>query len=237
MQLTEAIILAGGKGTRLQEISSGLPKPMMPVCGRPFLDFLLLKLYKYGIKKVILSVGYKNETISSHFGSEFNGMSLIYSIEETPLGTGGAIAKSLFDTENDDVIILNGDSYFDVDISTMYSCHVKKNADITMAVKYQHDSNRFGSVSITDGRVNSFREKGAANAGFINGGIYMVNRRISAYFPPVQTFSFESDLLENHVNVLDIHPFASDGYFIDIGIPDDYFRAQRELSGTAGACR
>ena len=119
--LKEAIILAGGRGTRLRSISGDLPKPMMPVGEKPFLEYLLHRLNNAGIKRVILSVGYKHEIISAYFGCEFRGMHLTYSIEECPLGTGGAVAKAFHYTDDDTVAVFNGDSYFDVDLAGIFS--------------------------------------------------------------------------------------------------------------------
>ncbi len=235
LRLNEAIILAGGRGTRLRGISGDLPKPMMPVCGKPFLAYLLNFLKNAGTKRVILSVGYKHEIISTYFGAEFRGIPITYSIEDSPLGTGGALAKAFDCTEDNDVAVLNGDSFFEVDIAGLFSYHAKNQADITLAVKYLNDCGRFGSVSIADGKIRAFREKGVADGGYINGGMYIVNRRISAFMPSEQAFSLESDLIEKAVASLEILPFISDGYFVDIGIPDDYRKAQQELSGVTGA--
>jgi D-glycero-alpha-D-manno-heptose 1-phosphate guanylyltransferase len=230
----EAIILAGGKGTRLKGICEDLPKPMMPVCGKPFIEYLLNMLINAGIKHTILAVGYKHDIIESYFGRAFKSMQLTYAVEESPLGTGGAVAGAMLRAESDDILVLNGDSYINVDIIDMFAYHVSKRGDITIALKYLHDCSRFGSVSVSDGQIVSFREKCEGNAGYINGGAYIVNQRISADVPFGRPSSFETDLLEKKISCRLLLPFISNGYFIDIGTPDDYRRAQQEFSDMIG---
>ena len=117
--MREAIVLAGGFGTRLAHIVSDVPKPMAPVCGRPFLRFILDDLQKKGVERIILATGYKRECIEEFFGTHYRGMEIVYSPEDTPLGTGGAIKRALSLCREDWVAVLNGDTYFDVDFSTL----------------------------------------------------------------------------------------------------------------------
>lgn len=233
----EAIILVGGKGTRLQSVSGDLPKPMMPVCGRPFLAYLLQKLITAGIQRTILSAGYRHEVISSYFGNSFEGMSLTYCVEETPLGTGGALAEALCLTSEQNLLVLNGDSYVDVDIAAVFKHHAEHLADITIVLKQLDDCSRFGTVTVRNNRIVSFREKGVSGSGQINSGIYVVNRRIVEVLPGGLVFSFETDVLEKLVTTKMVLPYFSDAFFIDIGTPDDYKRAELEFTGMFGASK
>lgn len=231
----EAIILAGGKGERLKSISGNTPKPMMPVCGKPFIYYLLHKLRDSGVTRAILSLGYSPEVFRAYLGIDFHGMSLDYCIENTPLGTGGAIGKALACSKHENLLIVNGDSYFNIDIPSLFAYHVKLDSDITIALKQIEDCSRYGSVTCNHNRIVGFREKGDSGKGYINGGIYIVNRRISGLIPENRFFSFERELLVKQIGKLMIHPYISTGYFIDIGIPEDYQRAQSELPGQVGA--
>ncbi|MBO7522674.1 MAG: NTP transferase domain-containing protein, partial [Bacteroidales bacterium] len=125
MRELEAIILAGGLGTRLRDTVPDLPKPMAPINGEPFLEYQLSWLSKYDIKKIVLSTGFMADKISSYFGDEYNGIPLEYSIETTPLGTGGAIAYSMQKTAGKDILIINGDTWFPINIRDFLSFHRK----------------------------------------------------------------------------------------------------------------
>lgn len=225
----EAIILAGGIGSRLKSVSGDIPKPMMPVGGRPFLEYLLAMLDAAGIARVTLSVGYRHEVIRSHFGTKFNKTALSYSIEDHPLGTGGALAQAIRSTKSEYLAILNGDSYFNVDIKGFFKYHIANGADISIAVKHLPDCGRFGAVTMRDGRITAFNEKSVSGSGYINGGMYIVNRRVFDAELPADPFSFEADFLSKMTGSLSILPFISEGYFIDIGTPEDYRRGEIEL--------
>ena len=232
----EAIILAGGLGTRLRSISGDLlPKPMMPVAGRPFLAYLLDQLQTAGVRRTVLAVGHRHEAVITHFGAVYGEMSLEYSREDAPLGTGGALAKALAATSAENLILLNGDSYYDIDISHVFAYHLAVQADITIALKQLDDCSRYGSIAIQDDRITAFHEKGRTGSGLINCGIYAVNRRILGHLAQHPPFSFESDVLSHTVSQLVIRPYVGEGYFIDIGIPEDYQRAQHEFAGRTGA--
>ena len=225
----EAIILAGGFGTRLRAVVSDVPKPMAPIAGRPFLEVLLDDLERNGVNRVVLAVGYKRESIISHFGRTYKSIALEYSVEDTPLGTGGAIKKALARCHDDDVLIVNGDTFFDVDLGKMMTTHKGCGAPITMAIKEMTDFSRYGTIEVSDKYVTGMAEKKPCKKGYINGGIYCVRRHLLDD-DARGTFSFESDFLEKAVGSMKIRAFISDGYFIDIGVPEDYARAQTELS-------
>lgn len=224
----EAIILAGGFGTRIQSVVADVPKPMAPVAGKPFLYYILHSLVKQGINRIILAVGYKRESIINHFGSNFESAELLYSVEEQPLGTGGAIRKALQLAEGDDVLIINGDTYFDVWISELLSFHQQGLFDLTMSLKPMENFDRYGTVLINHTKVVEMVEKQPSDKGLINGGVYIVKRSLLNKYPVNTKFSFETDFLEKDINHIEIGAFISDGYFIDIGIPEDYARAQEE---------
>jgi len=229
--MREAIVLAGGFGTRLAHIVSDVPKPMAPVCGKPFLQFILDDLACKGVRRVILAVGYKKECIETYFGERYAGMELIYSPEDRPLFTGGAIRKAMSCIEGDRAFVINGDTYFDVDFDAMELAHRKNNAVLTIAVKPMKDFERYGTVE-KDGecRITAFREKQPCKKGEINGGIYLLEKAEMLAIEE-EKFSFETAYMEAHVNVKAMYAFRSDGYFIDIGIPEDYAKAQRDFEG------
>lgn len=229
-----AIIVAGGFGTRLKHVVSDVPKPMAPINGLPFLSIILKQLAQKGLQKVVLATGYKHEVIESYFGDDFEGLSIYYSIENSPLGTGGAIAKAFqfivsknLNTKND-ILILNGDSYFDLDLTAFEKLHEQKNADISIALKHMEDFDRYGVVALKEsGEIEQFKEKQPTQKGLINTGSYLINistkETLDAFKPP---FSFEQKILENAALSLKLYGFIQTGYFIDIGIPQDYELAQ-----------
>ncbi|MCC6346057.1 MAG: nucleotidyltransferase family protein, partial [Nitrospirales bacterium] len=184
----EAIILAGGEGTRLREVVSEVPKPMAPVAGKPFLEYLVLQLKQGGIEDIILSTGYKRETVKAYFGTGGKwGVRLSYSEEESPLGTGGALRKAatLLDAPGaGPVLVLNGDSFLEIDLRAMVAFHAGKNARATMGLVFMEDTSRYGRVEIDgEGRVLAFAEKSAGSPGRINGGVYVFNRGGLASIP------------------------------------------------------
>lgn len=225
----EAIILAGGLGTRLKAVISDLPKCMAPIAGRPFLEYVLRRLRSNGTDKVILSVGYKHEVIRDHFGTSFDGISISYAIEEEPLGTGGGIMLALLSATENNVFILNGDTLYEVDLAEMQEHHRLHKSSITMALRSVEETARYGSVEIdSTSRIVAFKEKGAVTGpGLINGGVYCVDRETLLNLDFPQRFSFEKDILEKQL--LGMSGFISEAYFIDIGIPEDYERAEKEF--------
>lgn len=230
----EAVVLAGGFGTRLASRLKDVPKPMADVAGRPFLEYLLLKLGRSGFTHAVLSVGYLHETIEAHFGAAFAGLRLDYAVEEAPLGTGGAIRAALAWATQSSVLVLNGDTYLDADYAAMMQAHDEAEAALTMAISYQPDIARYGGVLLEKDeqtqRVAGFEEKGRAGAGWINAGAYAMARNLA--WPPAlgERFSFERDFLMPQVARLRPLAFAVDGFFLDIGIPEDLDRAQTVLT-------
>jgi len=225
----EAIVLAGGMGTRIRHVVPDRPKAMMDVAGRPFLEYLLDLMSRNGIARTVLATGHLHDSIQRHFGTGWRGMEICYSVEDTPLGTGGATWKALRLATRDDVFVFNGDTFFDIDLSVLRDFHLSLGADITLALKPMRDILRYGSVALKDGQIVGFREKSKTAEGLINGGIYVINRRLTGRMAFPETFSLESDLLEKMAGAITIGGSVQEGYFIDIGMPVDYARAQREL--------
>ena len=226
----EAIVLAGGFGTRLAARLNGVPKPMAPIAGRPFLEILLRQLKRCGVTRVLLSVGYLHESIQSCFGVAFDGLALDYSIEDSPLGTGGAIRATLALAREQAVLVLNGDTFLDADFSEMLRLHRAHGTALSMAVVHQDDVARYGGVRIGNGRVLGFEEKGRSGPGWINAGAYVLNANLP--WPPQCTgkFSFEKDVLATQVAALAPLAYPVQGFFLDIGVPEDFDRAQTALA-------
>jgi len=227
----EAIILAGGFGTRLQQVVSDIPKSMAQVNGRPFIEYLLNYLRGQGITKFILSVGYKKEMIEVYLGNNFKNIPIDYAIENEPLGTGGGIKNAFKLIEGNSAFVLNGDSMFRLDMKALGQLHTGAKAEITIALRFLEDTERYGSVKINDEkRITGFSEKGSESGpGYINGGIYLINRSylFTQEFP--EKFSIEKDCFESRFLKSRFFGFPSRGYFLDIGIPEDFYKAQHEF--------
>ncbi len=221
-----AIILAGGLGTRLKSISKDTPKPLMPISDKVFLDYPIHQLKKFKINNIFLSVGFNHNLIVDYF----KNTELKYIIEEEPLGTGGAIKKALSqipDFEN--IVILNGDTFFNIDYDKLVELHLKTRSDITIGSKIIQKPYRYGTMEIENSKVIDFKEKKEIEEGVVNCGIYIINKSILKYFPSEEKFSFEKEILENQIQKIKISTLVSDSYFIDIGIPEDYNKAISEL--------
>lgn len=230
MEQREGIVLAGGLGTRLRSVVSDLPKCMAPVAGRPFLYYLLKYMEVRRFTRVVLALGYMHESVQRWLAGEKWDFEIRCSLEETPLGTGGAVRQALSRTDGDEVYILNGDTFFDVDTDEMARVHRASGAAATIALKPMTDFSRYGVVE-TDpqGRIVAFREKQYCPRGQINGGVYLVDKKSGLLDFPSERFSFETDILQQRVRDCLLTGYASDGYFIDIGIPEDYEKADTDF--------
>jgi D-glycero-alpha-D-manno-heptose 1-phosphate guanylyltransferase len=232
--LKEAIILAGGFGTRLQSVVNDVPKPMAPINNEHFLNYVFDYLKYYQIEHVVLSTGYLSEKIVEYYKTEYKGIKVSYAKEETPLGTGGGIRLAMTKCSTKDILVLNGDSFFDVDINIHYQNHVSKQADCTLALRKVENAARYGTIVLgSENVIETFKEKdNIEQGGLINGGVYILNREIyvnkTDEFAP---FSIEKDFYEKKIKELQIFGFEYDGYFIDIGIPEDYKKAQDDFKG------
>jgi D-glycero-alpha-D-manno-heptose 1-phosphate guanylyltransferase len=227
----EAIILAGGLGTRLKGVVDDLPKSMASVNGHPFLEYLLNYLLGQGIHRIILSVGYKKDMIQAYFKDHYKGMTITYAIEEEPLGTGGGITNAFRQVEDKLAFTLNGDSLFRIDFTAMLRAHTASGADLTLALRYLEDTGRYGTVKINnEKRITGFMEKDPESGdGYINGGVYLINKEFfeKSKFP--EKFSMEKDCFEKCFEQTRIYSYISKGYFLDIGIPEDYQKAQDDF--------
>jgi D-glycero-alpha-D-manno-heptose 1-phosphate guanylyltransferase len=226
----EAIILAGGLGTRLREIVSDLPKCMAPVAGEPFLKHVIRYLLSQGIEKFIFSLGYKHEIIEKFLNDQFPYLNYQCSIEDEPLGTGGAIQLASKRRTEENVLIINGDTIFKADLQRAAIFHLEKNAECTLLLKPMQNFDRYGAVELeNDYTLRKFKEKQFFQVGDINAGSYILNMEsfLAKEFP--EKFSFEKDYLQKFYPERKIFGMIQDEYFIDIGIPEDFQRAQEEL--------
>jgi D-glycero-alpha-D-manno-heptose 1-phosphate guanylyltransferase len=226
----ECILLAGGLGTRLRSVVAELPKCMAPVAGKPFLAHITAYLQRQGVEKLIFAIGYKSQAIIDFIETEQSAFSVQFSTETEPLGTGGAIQLACKKATEKNVLVVNGDTLFDINLKALLQFHEANDADCTLSLKPMQDFERYGVVETDEaGRVQSFKEKQYYAEGLINGGVYALNaERLLAEALP-EKFSFEKDYLEALYKKRRICALVQDAYFIDIGIPEDYARAQREL--------
>jgi len=227
----DVIILAGGLGTRLRSVVSEVPKCMAPVCGKPFLAYLFDYLSHYHeIENVILSVGYLKEVIEDWVNQQKFLFTILYSTEIEPLGTGGAIKQALEICKSDDVLILNGDTFFNVDLNKFYAAHKSAPAQLSIALKPMLHFERYGNVTIDSQHIiTAFEEKKFCEKGHINGGVYLLSAKNTFMNDLSAKFSFETDVLQTQVKSQQIYGFEQDTYFIDIGIPEDYEKANIEF--------
>ena len=221
----DAIFLAGGKGTRLQSVVSDRPKPLADINGKPFLYYLLVYFLKFNlIDKIILSIGYKKEMISDYFGSSFQGIPIEYSLEEEPLGTGGAILNSFKYSDSNDIIVFNGDSFFELDLNQFVNQSRKKGRPFSIALCEMQNFDRYGSVDFDENYITKFQEKKFMTKGFINTGIYLLEKNIFNSYQLGSVFSIESDFLQNFTKEIGISYYIQKGFFVDIGVPEDYYK-------------
>lgn len=227
----EAIVLAGGFGTRLAQVVKDVPKPMAPVAGKPFLQYVADDLIGQGVDRMVFAVCYKKECIMDFFGDSYRGAEVLYSVEEEPLLTGGAIKQALELCREKRVFVINGDTFFEIDLHAMRHFSEQVDKKITIAVKEMQDFSRYGRVAVNDVmEVTAFHEKQFCERGYINGGIYDVKRTTLEQYPI--KFSMESECFPELLKTQELASFASGGLFIDIGIPEDFERAQILFGGT-----
>ncbi|MBN2669083.1 MAG: nucleotidyltransferase family protein [Bacteroidales bacterium] len=217
-------------GTRLKSVVADVPKPMAKVAERPFLTYILDDLDKQGFDKIVLAVGYKYEVIQSHFGHRYKNLQLLYSVEDSPLGTGGAIRKAFDLLDEDHAFVINGDTFLEMNYAEMEAYAKAQAADLCMALKPMKAFDRYGSITLDGRRIIRFNEKQFIDEGLINAGIYRMKKSLIEHWPVGEKFSFETEVMEKEVaNRLFIGQLI-EGYFIDIGIPEDFARAQNEFS-------
>lgn len=227
----QAIILAGGFGTRLQAVVKDVPKPMAPINGKPFLDYLLQYLVAQGIKSVVLSLHHQYDVVQSYYKNGFPGLSLSCVVEDQPLGTGGAILHAFSQIDHSQpVFAINGDTFLALNYRKMYAHHLASGASFTMALREVSDCSRYGSVVVDDARVVAFREKAHMARGLINGGVYLLSSLWLQSLMLPRVFSLEQDFLLPRIADIQAAYVITNAYFIDIGVPSDYERANQELA-------
>ena len=205
--LTQAIILAGGLGTRLRSAVPDLPKCMAPILAKPFIGYLMDYLILQGVQKFILALGYKHELIQQYLETQFDKSTIEYSIESAPLGTGGAIALACRLAGEEDILVLNGDTFFAADLKRVSTFHQNSGSACTLVLKPMNDFDRYGTVQLNENNlVIGFEEKKYQTQGLINGGIYALkpSALLQASFP--QQFSFENDFLHIFGSTGKIYP-------------------------------
>lgn len=233
--IKEAIILAGGLGTRLNSIVSDVPKPMAPIKGKPFLNYLLRYLEFYKVERVVLSLGHLHEVVSNHYGNKFQTIQLEYAVETEKLGTGGALRFAAQRCIEPHVLALNGDSFFDVNLFDFIKFHLNNHSDFSLALRQVNNAARYGKIEVDENnRINKFTEKNEKNLihepGLINGGIYLFNIQTFLKNTPNDcAFSLEKEYFEKKPNNISLLGLTFERYFIDIGIPTDYQKAQNEF--------
>ena len=233
MKAEEAIVLVGGLGTRLRGVVSDLPKPLAPVAGRPFLAWVLDHLAETGMRRVILAAGYLADKVEQAIGGHWQGMTVSYSIEARALGTGGAVRQACAQLHGDTAHILNGDTFLRYRPGALASAVVSAGARIGIALAQVPDVARYGAVDCEQGRVRAFREKGQSGAGYINAGCYFLTAAAIAALPAEESYSLETEVLTPMAAAGGLVGFAETSHFIDIGVPEDYQRAQALFGAAA----
>lgn len=228
--IKEAIILAGGIGSRLQSVVNDRPKCMALVNQKPFISYLIAYLVGQGIEKIIFSLGFKYQMVEEFLKRNYSNLNYLAVVEPEPLGTGGAIQLALKSATEKDVLICNGDTFFKADVSELSAFHSLLDAECTIALKPMIQFDRFGAVELDgNSKVRLFREKQFRESGLINGGVYVIKRETFLDEQLPEKFSFEQNYLEKKVSEQgQIFGCIQDVFFIDIGIPEDYARAQNE---------
>ncbi len=233
--INEAIILAGGLGTRLQSVVNDKPKCMADVAGKPFLYYVIDFLQKNAIESFIFSVGYMHKIIEEYLEEKYPNLNYTLALENEPLGTGGAIKLACGKASSKNVMVVNGDTLYKINAAPLNQLHEAVNAHCTLSLKPMQNFDRYGVVKVNkDHSIKSFREKKYYDSGLINGGVYALNTGKFLQEPLPEKFSFEKDYLEKNVyhrssQKPKLYGIIQDKYFIDIGIPEDYVRAQGEL--------
>ena len=227
------VVLAGGKGTRLKSVVNDIPKPLAPVCGVPFLSLLLNKLNSVGMRDVIISTGHLAHKITDNFGPSFKNLNILYAHEEEALGTGGAILNAVETYGlSEPFFLVNGDTFFDINYVKLEEEWRRQNCDILMAVRKLKNADRYGIVDGKDGIVLSFLANSTARGKLSNSGSYLISPSIFRKNHLPKKFSFEADFIPKHLDKEVVRYLEFEGYFIDIGIPDDYTRAQLDFQNS-----
>ena len=232
--MTKAIILAGGLGTRLNSVLSDLPKPLAPINGKPFLEYQMDYWIHQGVDHFVLSVGYLKEKIVDYFGDHYQNIPINYAIEDTPLDTGGGLLKALdFIASDEPILVLNGDTYFEVDLKILRDFHVNQKSTWTFSLFRTIEVDRYMGIQLEpSGKLKLMNQQIGGQETLANGGVYLINpSNIKALgFKSGEKISLERDILKKlSDNHFDIYGIEFEGQFIDIGVPNDYKRASSIL--------
>lgn len=226
---TDAVILCGGQGKRLQPVVSSTSKVMADVGGRPFLDILVGHLKKHGIRRVILCTGHKADQVEDYYRKNSQGMTFVFSRESDPLGTGGALKNARYFIESDPFLVFNGDSFCAVDLDAFVDFHQSRIARLSVVVSYARDTGSFGKIFLDeDAKITGFREKETGGNQGVNAGVYCCNEDVFSFMPDLKRFSIEYDFFPLLVDK-GFYGFAVDTGFYDIGTPDRYAAARQAL--------
>lgn len=236
----QAVVLCGGLGTRLQGVLPKVPKALAPVAGRPFLDYLFARLAAASISNIVLCTGHGREAIEEEYGNDAHcELSILYSTEYRPLGTAGALKNAEQAIRSNPFLLLNGDSLLDIDYEQLINAHRISGAIATVALTMAEDPNRYGRVVLSSNReIEKFEEKSGSlseeNSAWVNAGVYALDRYILQEIPRTTgTLSFERDVLPKLVG-RGLFGLPCGGFFIDIGVPEAYERAQKEIPRRLG---
>lgn len=228
---TDVIILCGGRGSRLKRITKNLPKPLIKIGDRPFLDILIAYLSKFGLRRFILALGYRADMIRKHFSeNDVRGLKILFSREKEPLGTGGAVKNAQHLIRSDYFFVLNGDSFYNIGLSEFLRFCLKKTIFLgAIALKKTTSGKDYGAISKgPHGRIINFDEKNKVSKNcFINGGIYIFKRNIFSKMPGHKKFSLEKDLFPKLAAVKGFYGYETSGFFIDIGTPQRLKKARK----------
>lgn len=228
-RIRQAIILAGGFGTRLQTVLHDVPKPLAPVRGLPFIHYVLRWLEESGINRVIGCTGYLADKMEAGFRSYAGALKLTFLREEAPLGTGGAIYRALGEADRGGVFALNGDTYFPANLDRFQQQAELIGGPFAIALRRVPDTSRFGAVELEDGRILVMNEKGRSGPGLVNAGLYLLPNDLSRALPMPGVFSWETDLMQPNAPVLGAAGVVLDAPFLDIGTPESYGEAENVL--------
>lgn len=232
-EMPDVIVLCGGAGTRLRAVTGESPKSMAMVAGRPFLDLLLAQLDNQGFRKVILASGYHNEAIREHFGTRVMNLAVVHSAEDEPLGTGGAVVLAAKSVDTATTVVMNGDSYTELDLNACIREHCENEAEITVVVTAADGRRDCGNVSVDPtGIISEFREKKPGFTGrYANAGIYVINTRLLQSVSAGVKLSLELELFPRWIGEgRKVRAYRASGVCVDIGTPERYQLAQTTLA-------
>lgn len=227
----QAVLLAGGLGTRLRSVVNDRPKPMALIEGKPFMEYVVLELVKHGVKEIIFAVGYKGSMVEEYFedGARW-GIKVFYAYEEELLGTAGAIKNAGRLVTEEYFLALNADTFYQIDYKRLIALSEERNLHMALVLREVSDVSRYGQAVLEDGWLKAFDEKIEKNSrGTINGGVYYLRRSLLNEIPEGKV-SLEHDMIPKWLlEGKNLGGFVNEGYFIDIGVPEDYYKFDEDV--------